>query len=43
MTEPQILSIFTDAAADPRFAAAVGIAALSGLVRGFSGFGPALI
>jgi len=30
-------------AADPRFLAAVAIAALSGLVRGFSGFGSALI
>jgi uncharacterized membrane protein YfcA len=29
--------------ADPRFALAVGVAALSGLVRGFSGFGSALI
>ena len=43
MTQAQILAIFTDAIADPRFAAAVGIAALSGLVRGFSGFGSALI
>lgn len=43
MIDPQILAIFTDAVADPRFAAAVGIAALSGLVRGFSGFGSALI
>jgi len=30
-------------AADPRFVAAVAIAVLSGLVRGFSGFGSALI
>ena len=43
MIDAQTLSIFTDAIADPRFALAVGIAALSGLVRGFSGFGSALI
>jgi len=43
MIDPQILSIFTDAIADPRFPIAIGIAALSGLVRGFSGFGSALI
>ena len=43
MTQAQILVIFTDAIADPRFALAVGIAVLSGLVRGFSGFGSALI
>jgi hypothetical protein len=36
-------SIFTAAIADPRFAAAVAISALSGLVRGFSGFGSAMI
>ncbi|MGD9919982.1 MAG: sulfite exporter TauE/SafE family protein [Pseudorhodoplanes sp.] len=29
--------------ADPRFAAAVGVALIAGLVRGFSGFGSALI
>ena len=34
---------FAALAADPRFLAAVAIAALSGLVRGFSGFGSALI
>lgn len=40
MTEfPNIAAV----AADPHFAAAVAIAALSGLVRGFSGFGSALI
>jgi uncharacterized membrane protein YfcA len=33
----------TAVVADPRFALAVGVAALSGLVRGFSGFGSALI
>ncbi len=43
MIDPQTLLLFKDAVADPRFAAAVGIAALSGLVRGFSGFGSALI
>ena len=36
-------SIYTAAIADPRFAAAVAISALSGLVRGFSGFGSAMI
>jgi len=43
MIDPQSLILFKDAIADPRFAVAVGIAALSGLVRGFSGFGSALI
>jgi hypothetical protein len=43
MTRPQILALFTDTIADPRFPIALGIAALSGLVRGFSGFGSALI
>jgi hypothetical protein len=43
MTNPQVLSIFTDAVADPRLPIAIGIAALSGMVRGFSGFGSALI
>ena len=43
MIDPQTLILFHDAVADPRFTAAVGIAALSGLVRGFSGFGSALI
>jgi uncharacterized membrane protein YfcA len=43
MIDPQTLAIFADTIADPRFAIAVGIAALSGLVRGFSGFGSALI
>ncbi len=37
------LSVFADAVADRRFVAAVVVAALSGLVRGFSGFGSALI
>ena len=43
MIDPQFLSIFTDAVADPRFPIAIGFAALAGLVRGFSGFGSALI
>jgi uncharacterized membrane protein YfcA len=34
---------FTTVIADPRFALAVAVAVLSGLVRGFSGFGSALI
>jgi uncharacterized membrane protein YfcA len=37
------LSAFAGALADPRFLAAVFVAALSGFVRGFSGFGSALI
>jgi len=36
-------SIFTELVTDPRFALAVAIALLSGIVRGFSGFGAALI
>jgi uncharacterized membrane protein YfcA len=43
MNQPQILALFADAIADPRFPLALGIAALAGLVRGFSGFGSALI
>ncbi len=43
MTSPDIFALFHDVAADPRFPVALGIAALSGLVRGFSGFGSALI
>jgi len=43
MIDPQTLVPFKDALADPRFPAAVGIAVLAGLVRGFSGFGSALI
>lgn len=43
MIDPQTLSLFQDAVADPRFPIAIGIAALSGLVRGFSGFGSALV
>jgi uncharacterized membrane protein YfcA len=37
------LPALTAALTDPRFAAALGVAALSGFVRGFSGFGSALI
>lgn len=36
-------ALFATIVAEPRFAAAVAAAALSGLVRGFSGFGSALI
>lgn len=43
MTQPQILAVFAGAAADPRFPVALGIAAPAGLVRGFTGFGSALI
>jgi uncharacterized membrane protein YfcA len=43
MFDPQTLTIFTDAIADRRFPIALGIAALAGLVRGFTGFGSALI
>lgn len=43
MFDSPILSAFTDAAADPRFPVAIGIAAVAGLVRGFAGFGSALI
>ena len=43
MIDPHTLSLFQDAAADPRFPIAIGIAALAGLVRGFSGFGSALV
>jgi uncharacterized membrane protein YfcA len=42
MNSSQILALFHEAVADPRFPIALGIAALSGLVRGFSGFGSAL-
>ncbi len=37
------LPALTAALTDRRFAAALGVAALSGFVRGFSGFGSALI
>jgi uncharacterized membrane protein YfcA len=37
------LAIFSAVVADPRFAFALGISVLSGAVRGFSGFGSALI
>ena len=42
MTLPDSL-LFAAAIADHRFLTALAIAALSGLVRGFSGFGSALI
>ena len=43
MTTHKILALFSETATDPRFPIAVGIAALAGLVRGFTGFGSALI
>jgi uncharacterized protein len=43
MLEPHTYSILTDAVADRRFLVAAGIAVLAGLVRGFAGFGSALI
>ena len=43
MSDFPALSVFADAVADRRFVAAVVVAALAGLVRGFSGFGSALI
>jgi uncharacterized protein len=43
MTSPQLLSTFTEVVSDPRFPVAVGIAVIAGVVRGFSGFGSALI
>jgi uncharacterized membrane protein YfcA len=38
-----LASLLASAAADPRFLAAIAIAAVAGLVRGFAGFGSALI
>jgi len=43
MVDPHTVSLFQDAVVDPRFPVAIGIAALAGLVRGFSGFGSALV
>lgn len=43
MTELPDMAAFAAALTDRRFIAALGIAALSGFVRGFSGFGSALI
>jgi uncharacterized membrane protein YfcA len=43
MIDPHTIALFHDAVADPRFPIAIGIAALAGLVRGFSGFGSALV
>lgn len=37
------ISVFASLVAEPRFVLAIGVAALSGLVRGFTGFGAALI
>jgi uncharacterized membrane protein YfcA len=43
MLDHPVLAAAHAAIADPRFALAAGVALLSGLVRGFSGFGSALI
>jgi hypothetical protein len=43
MPDSHIFSLLAEAAADRRFAIAAGIAVLAGLVRGFTGFGSALI
>ncbi len=43
MFDHHTIAIFTDAVTDPRFSIAMGIAVLAGLVRGFTGFGSALI
>ena len=43
MIDPQMLAQFGDAVADSRVIIAIAIAAVSGLVRGFTGFGSALI
>ena len=43
MINSQTIALFQAAVADPRFPIAIGIAALAGLVRGFSGFGSALV
>jgi uncharacterized membrane protein YfcA len=43
MFDMPLWSAFAAAAADPRFPWALGIATVAGLVRGFSGFGSALI
>ena len=43
MTNLFDLAAFSAIVSEPRFAVAIGIAALAGLVRGFTGFGSALI
>jgi uncharacterized membrane protein YfcA len=43
VTNPFTLADFTALVSEPRFALAAGIASLAGLVRGFTGFGSALI
>jgi uncharacterized protein len=43
MIEFPFSALFAAAFSDPRFYAALGVAVLSGVVRGFSGFGSALI
>jgi len=43
MLDSQTFSLVTATVSDPRFAIAAAVAVLAGLVRGFSGFGSALI
>jgi len=43
MLDQHTFSILSEALADPRFPIALGIAALAGAVRGFTGFGSALL
>jgi uncharacterized membrane protein YfcA len=43
VTSPFTLAAFTAIVSEPRFAIAAGIALLAGLVRGFTGFGSALV
>jgi uncharacterized protein len=43
VTESSFATLLSNIAADPRFPLAVAVAAISGVVRGFSGFGSALI
>lgn len=43
MLDPAITALFTEAIAGPYFAFAIAVATISGLVRGFTGFGSALI
>jgi uncharacterized membrane protein YfcA len=43
VTNPFTLADFTAIVSEPRFAIAAGIALLAGLVRGFTGFGSALV
>ena len=43
VTELSFATLLSSLVADPRFPAAVAVACISGVVRGFSGFGSALI